>query len=264
MSPDTSFAALVKSRRVTLGLSQTALADLVGRSSSAVRSWERGSSAPTDESVVQTLAAVLGLDEAILRTSVGLHAEVTSENLVSSGDEASSFFGDETDTRPDEPTVDDEAESERTEEEIHIWAQYEQRRQRKNDRSRERALEKKEEIDRILVKTDKRRSKIEKQFGRGSIMRLGAEGVEDISVIPSGSIGLDIALGVGGFPRGRVIEIYGPESSGKTTLALNAVAQAQKAGGAAAFIDVARIGCFVCRKTWRQYERAPDQSARHR
>ncbi len=80
-------------------------------------------------------------------------------------------------------------------------------------------------------------SKIEKQFGRGSIMRLGSEGAADISVIPSGSITLDIALGVGGFPRGRVIEIYGPESSGKTTLALNAVAQAQKGGGSAAFID---------------------------
>ena len=80
-------------------------------------------------------------------------------------------------------------------------------------------------------------SKIEKQFGRGSIMRLGSEGAADISVIPTGSITLDIALGVGGFPRGRVIEIYGPESSGKTTLALNAVAQAQKAGGSAAFID---------------------------
>ncbi len=80
-------------------------------------------------------------------------------------------------------------------------------------------------------------SKIEKQFGRGSIMRLGADSITDILVIPSGSIGLDIALGVGGFPRGRVIEIYGPESSGKTTLALNAVAQAQKSGGSAAFID---------------------------
>lgn len=80
-------------------------------------------------------------------------------------------------------------------------------------------------------------TKIEKQFGRGSIMRLGSEGAADIAVIPSGSITLDIALGVGGYPRGRVIEIYGPESSGKTTLALNAVAQAQKAGGSAAFID---------------------------
>lgn len=79
--------------------------------------------------------------------------------------------------------------------------------------------------------------KIEKQFGKGSIMRLGSEEAADIPVIPTGSLSLDIALGVGGFPRGRVIEIYGPESSGKTTLALNAVAQAQKAGGSAAFID---------------------------
>lgn len=80
-------------------------------------------------------------------------------------------------------------------------------------------------------------SQIEKQFGKGAIMRLGSEGVVEIKAIPSGSIGLDVALGIGGFPRGRIIEIYGPESSGKTTLALNAVAQAQKAGGAAAFID---------------------------
>ena len=78
---------------------------------------------------------------------------------------------------------------------------------------------------------------IEKQFGKGAIMRLGSEGVVEIPAIPTGSIGLDIALGIGGYPRGRVIEIYGPESSGKTTLALNAVAQAQKAGGTAAFID---------------------------
>ena len=80
-------------------------------------------------------------------------------------------------------------------------------------------------------------TQIEKQFGKGSIMRLGSEGVVEIPAIPTGSIGLDIALGIGGFPRGRVVEIYGPESSGKTTLALNAVAQAQKAGGTAAFID---------------------------
>jgi recombination protein RecA len=80
-------------------------------------------------------------------------------------------------------------------------------------------------------------SQIEKQFGKGSIMRLGSDGIVEVPVISTGSICLDIALGVGGFPRGRVIEIYGPESSGKTTLALNAVAQAQKAGGAAAFID---------------------------
>jgi recombination protein RecA len=80
-------------------------------------------------------------------------------------------------------------------------------------------------------------TQIEKQFGKGAIMRLGSEGVVEIPAIPTGSIGLDVALGIGGFPRGRVVEIYGPESSGKTTLALNAVAQAQKAGGTAAFID---------------------------
>jgi len=80
-------------------------------------------------------------------------------------------------------------------------------------------------------------SQIEKQFGKGAIMRLGSEGVVEIQAIPTGSIGLDSALGIGGFPRGRVVEIYGPESSGKTTLALSAIAQAQKAGGAAAFID---------------------------
>jgi recombination protein RecA len=80
-------------------------------------------------------------------------------------------------------------------------------------------------------------SQIEKQFGKGSIMRLGSEGIVQVASIPSGSISLDIALGVGGYPRGRVVEIYGPESSGKTTLALHAVAEAQKAGGAAAFID---------------------------
>ncbi|GBE05289.1 MAG TPA: recombinase RecA [Nitrospirae bacterium] len=80
-------------------------------------------------------------------------------------------------------------------------------------------------------------AQIEKQFGKGSIMRLGSEVAVEIGFIPSGSIGLDIALGIGGFPRGRVMEIYGPESSGKTTLALSAVAQAQKAGGSAAFVD---------------------------
>ncbi len=79
--------------------------------------------------------------------------------------------------------------------------------------------------------------KIEKNYGKGSIMRLGDEKVEDIEVIPTGSIGLDVALGIGGFPRGRVIEIYGPESSGKTTLAIHAIAEAQKLGGVAAFID---------------------------
>ncbi|MCK5512472.1 MAG: DNA recombination/repair protein RecA, partial [Thermodesulfovibrionia bacterium] len=80
-------------------------------------------------------------------------------------------------------------------------------------------------------------SQIEKQFGKGAIMRLGADSITKIPVISSGSIGLNEALGVGGYPRGRVVEIYGPESSGKTTLALTVIAQAQKAGGSAAFID---------------------------
>lgn len=79
--------------------------------------------------------------------------------------------------------------------------------------------------------------KIEKSYGKGSIMKMGDEKVEDVAVIPTGSIGLNAALGVGGYPRGRVIEIYGPESSGKTTLAIHAIAEAQKAGGIAAFID---------------------------
>nr|WP_297169295.1 recombinase RecA [uncultured Dysgonomonas sp.] len=79
--------------------------------------------------------------------------------------------------------------------------------------------------------------KIEKSYGKGSIMKLGDEKIDDIAVIPTGSIGLNAALGVGGFPRGRVIEIYGPESSGKTTLAIHAIAEAQKAGGIAAFVD---------------------------
>jgi len=80
-------------------------------------------------------------------------------------------------------------------------------------------------------------SQIEKSFGRGAIMRLGDDKIEDIEVIPTGSIGLNYALGVGGYPRGRIIEIYGPESSGKTTLAIHAIAEAQKNGGIAAIID---------------------------
>lgn len=79
--------------------------------------------------------------------------------------------------------------------------------------------------------------KIEKNFGKGSIMRLGDEKVDSIEVIPTGSIGLNVALGVGGYPRGRIIEIFGPESSGKTTLAIHAIAEVQKMGGTAAFID---------------------------
>ena len=79
--------------------------------------------------------------------------------------------------------------------------------------------------------------KIEKNFGKGSIMKLGDENVQQVEVIPTGSIALNAALGVGGYPKGRIIEIYGPESSGKTTLAIHAIAEAQKAGGIAAFID---------------------------
>ena len=79
--------------------------------------------------------------------------------------------------------------------------------------------------------------KLEKTFGKGAIMKLGDEAVEQVEVIPTGSIGLDMALGVGGYPKGRIVEIFGPESSGKTTLALTVVSNAQKAGGTAAFID---------------------------
>ena len=82
------------------------------------------------------------------------------------------------------------------------------------------------------------RAQIDKQFGKGSLMKLGDnQGILDIEAIPSGSILLDEALGVGGYPKGRIVEIYGPESSGKTTLALHAIAEAQKKGGTAAFID---------------------------
>ncbi len=90
-----------------------------------------------------------------------------------------------------------------------------------------------EKLKARLAATDK----IETNFGKGSIMKMGDEKVEDVAVIPTGSIGLNVALGVGGYPRGRVIEIFGPESSGKTTLAIHAIAEAQKAGGIAAFID---------------------------
>ena len=102
------------------------------------------------------------------------------------------------------------------------------------------AKEKKEEA---AVNTDKLKAlqaameKIEKSYGKGAIMTLGNDHIENIEVIPTGSIGLNAALGVGGYPRGRVVEIYGPESSGKTTLAIHAIAEAQKMGGIAAFID---------------------------
>ena len=80
-------------------------------------------------------------------------------------------------------------------------------------------------------------AKIDKEFGKGAIMKLGDDKIEDVPVIPSGSVGLNLALGVGGYPRGRVVEIYGPESSGKTTLAIHAMAEVQKQGGIAAIID---------------------------
>ncbi|MBQ8284293.1 MAG: recombinase RecA [Clostridia bacterium] len=97
--------------------------------------------------------------------------------------------------------------------------------------SNEKNSEKMKALDAVLLQ-------IEKQYGKGSIMRLGDEaGQAEIEVIPSGCLTLDLALGIGGFPRGRIIEIYGPESSGKTTVALHAIAEAQKMGGVAAFID---------------------------
>ena len=80
--------------------------------------------------------------------------------------------------------------------------------------------------------------RLEKTYGKGSIMRMGDSAVESMEVIPSGSLSLDLALGVGGYPRGRIIEIYGPESSGKTTLAIHAMAEVQRSGGIAAVIEV--------------------------
>ena len=88
-------------------------------------------------------------------------------------------------------------------------------------------------------------SQIEKQFGKGSVMRLGDYKAMEIESIPTGSLSLDIALGIGGLPRGRIIEIYGPESSGKTTLALSVVAEAQKLGGEAAFKNIANMPARV-------------------
>ena len=97
----------------------------------------------------------------------------------------------------------------------------------------EKSIQNKEKLKALLLTMDK----IEKSYGKGSIMKLGDRVVEDVPSISSGSIGLDIAMGVGGYPKGRIIEIYGPESSGKTTLAIHAIAEAQKAGGIAAIID---------------------------
>ena len=79
--------------------------------------------------------------------------------------------------------------------------------------------------------------KLDKTYGKGTVMKMGDKAVEEVETISSGSLGLDLALGVNGYPKGRIIEIYGPESSGKTTLTLHAIAEAQKAGGIAAFID---------------------------
>ena len=79
--------------------------------------------------------------------------------------------------------------------------------------------------------------KLDKTYGKGTVMKLGDEAIEEIEVIPTGSLTLDLALGVGGFPKGRVVEIYGPESSGKTTLAIHAIAEVQKQGGIAAIVD---------------------------
>ena len=79
--------------------------------------------------------------------------------------------------------------------------------------------------------------KLDKTYGKGTVMKMGDTSVQEVEVIPTGSLGLDLALGVGGYPRGRIVEIYGPESSGKTTLTLHAIAEAQKKGGIAAFID---------------------------
>ena len=104
-------------------------------------------------------------------------------------------------------------------------------------------MAKKEETEQLTPQQEKMKalqaalSKIEKDFGKGSIMRMGEEKIGNVEVIPTGSISLNAALGVGGYPKGRIIEIYGPESSGKTTLAIHAIAEAQKAGGVAAFID---------------------------
>lgn len=101
----------------------------------------------------------------------------------------------------------------------------------------EKAKGKKVEVDKKEVALDDAIKQIEKQFGKGSVMRLGDRVAVDIDVIPTGSLTLDAALGIGGYPKGRIIEIYGPESSGKTTLTLHAIAEVQKQGGRAAFID---------------------------
>ena len=106
------------------------------------------------------------------------------------------------------------------------------------------AKEKKTAVKDTDAALDDAISQIEKKFGKGSVMRLGDRTAVDVDVIPSGSLTLDKALGIGGYPKGRIIEIYGPESSGKTTLTLHAIAQAQKQGGKAAFIDAEHRSIF--------------------
>ena len=104
--------------------------------------------------------------------------------------------------------------------------------------------EKKKNLDRVI-------GQIDKQFGKGSIMKLGSKEIVSIPVVSSGSLLLDQALGIGGFPKGRIIEIYGPESSGKTTLALHALAEVQKQNGTAAFVDAEHaLDLTYAKKTW--------------
>ena len=106
-------------------------------------------------------------------------------------------------------------------------------------------------------------SQIEKQFGKGSIVRLGSrEALMPISVISTGSISFDAALGVGGIPRGRVIEVFGPESSGKTTITLQIIAEAQRLGGLAAFVDAACSRSRLCEKAGRRRRQSPRLAAR--
>ena len=105
-----------------------------------------------------------------------------------------------------------------------------------SDKAGEKAGDSKAKIEKAKA-LDTALAQIERQYGKGSVMRMGERRAEITEVIPTGSIALDIALGIGGLPRGRVVEIYGPESSGKTTVALHAIANVQRAGGIAAFID---------------------------
>ena len=116
--------------------------------------------------------------------------------------------------------------------------------------------EKQKALDQVLAQ-------IEKHYGKGAIMKLGdAAGNTDIEVIPTGCLSLDIALGIGGMPRGRIVEIYGPESSGKTTVALHAIAQAQKAGGIAAFVDAEHALDPVYRRGARARPRVCEKAGR--